>query len=351
MGYLGIKRIFDLNKGPYAKRTIIQASDLKEKLESLNLRVDSCTIVSIDAINYYPSIHLRLVQKAVEYCSIGLSKEAWETIENCLTMIASGMKSTLFTFQDVYYEYDGDADPDDRGLTIGGYESAWLANLVWAYLLNNTQHLFEESLFQGFYRDDGLFAVFNNTYSYSRLAEWRNDFQSAVNTLAEGDYLQFSLSIWLDSSRRSTPLFQFDQKVTVVTTPIFPYLNMELLWHKDDTLHFQVHLKPNQQLKYLNRDSTHTTACFRAIPNGVATRLAKLTTILPSNKNKSMEQLYPKHYEKLRQANLLEQPSLTLSQEYKKYKQSNTNEAKVTKLWRQRDKKRTVHFCIRYSRA
>jgi hypothetical protein len=86
--YLAIKRIFDLNKVPYAKRTIIQASELKEKLESLNLRVDSCTIVSIDAIDYYPSIHFRLVRKAVEYYSIGLSEEARETINNCLTMIA-----------------------------------------------------------------------------------------------------------------------------------------------------------------------------------------------------------------------------------------------------------------------
>jgi hypothetical protein len=76
MGYLGIKRIFDLNKVPYAKRTIVQASDLKEKLESLNLRVDSCTIVSIDAIDYYPSVHFQLVRKAVEYYSIGLSEEA-----------------------------------------------------------------------------------------------------------------------------------------------------------------------------------------------------------------------------------------------------------------------------------
>jgi hypothetical protein len=265
-------------------------------------------------------------------------------------MISFGMKLTLFTFQDVYYEYDGDADPDDRGLTIDGYESAWLADLVGAYILDNTQQLFEESLFHGFYRDDSL-AVFDSTYTYSRLAEWRSDFQSAVNNLAEGNYLQFSLSVWLFGTKRSLPLFQFDPQVTVVSTPTFPYLDIELLWKYDGSLYFQVHLKPNQQLKYLNRDITHTTACFKAIPHGVSTRLAKLTSILPSNKNKSLEQLYPKHYEKLRLANLLYQPTSTLSQEFERYKQSTTNQAKTTKLWRQRDRKRTVYFCIGYSRA
>jgi hypothetical protein len=237
MGYLGIKRIFDLNKVPYNQRIIVQASDLKEKLESLQLQVDNCTIVSIDAIDYYPSIHFRLVRKAVEYFSSSLSEDAREIINSCLSMILFGMKSTLFTFQDVYYEYDGDADPNDRGLTIGGYESAWLADLVGAYLLDNTQHLFQETLFHGFYRDDG-FAVFNNTYLYSRLAEWRNNFQEAVNTLAEGDYLQYSLSIWLDSTKRCLPLYQFDQQVNVVTTLFFPYLDMEMFWHEEGSLNF-----------------------------------------------------------------------------------------------------------------
>jgi hypothetical protein len=38
LGYLGIKKIFDTNKVPYNKRTIIQAYDLKEKLENLRLQ-------------------------------------------------------------------------------------------------------------------------------------------------------------------------------------------------------------------------------------------------------------------------------------------------------------------------
>ena len=47
------------------------------------------------------------------------------------------MKSTYLMFQDSYYEYDGDQDPEDRGLTIGGYESAWLSDVVGAYIFQS----------------------------------------------------------------------------------------------------------------------------------------------------------------------------------------------------------------------
>jgi hypothetical protein len=52
------------------------------------------------------------------------------------------MSSTLITYIDKYYEYDGDLDPEEKGLTIGGYESAWLADLVGAYILANTKQHF-----------------------------------------------------------------------------------------------------------------------------------------------------------------------------------------------------------------
>ena len=50
-------------------------------------------------------------------------------------MIGFGMKNTLVSFIDKYYEYGGEMEDEKRGLTIGGYESAWLADLVAAYLL------------------------------------------------------------------------------------------------------------------------------------------------------------------------------------------------------------------------
>jgi hypothetical protein len=44
---------------------------------------------------------------------------------------------------------------------------------------------------------------------------------------------------------------------------------MELSWSDEGTLKFGVHLKLNQQLKYLNAGSAHTPGCFKAIMTGV----------------------------------------------------------------------------------
>jgi hypothetical protein len=66
------------------------------------------------------------------------------------------MGSTLITFEDKYFEYDGDRDVNDKGLTIGGYESAWLADLVTAFVLESTAQFFNEAVYDGIYIDDGL---------------------------------------------------------------------------------------------------------------------------------------------------------------------------------------------------
>jgi len=74
-------------------------------------------------------------------------------------MLKFGMGSTLITFEGKYWEYGGDKDIYDKGLTIGGYESAWLADLVAAYVLENTQSFFEEAKFDGFFLGEmGSFA-------------------------------------------------------------------------------------------------------------------------------------------------------------------------------------------------
>eukprot|EP00957_Ditylum_brightwellii_P185790 14145237-Ditylum_brightwellii.AAC.1 len=44
IGYLGIKRIFDANNIEYARYTITQASDLKSKLEKLQIKKGQGTI-------------------------------------------------------------------------------------------------------------------------------------------------------------------------------------------------------------------------------------------------------------------------------------------------------------------
>jgi len=160
------------------------------------------------------------------------------------------------------YECDGDGDPEEKGLTIGGYESAWLADLVGAHILDNTKSHFRKTKHYGLHRDDGI-AAFNNKLSYDDMLKWRTKFQ---NRLAQGNYLQFTCSMWLNKSRRELPTEQNDPKMSVETGNFFPCPDTELVWATNGNLQFRVHLKPNQQLKYPNADSIHTKACFKAIP-------------------------------------------------------------------------------------
>jgi tRNA uridine 5-carbamoylmethylation protein Kti12 len=72
IGYIGIKKILDSNEVDYSSKTIIQASGLKKTLESLQITSTKSTIVSIDAVDFYPSIRFKLVKKAVHYFSRNL---------------------------------------------------------------------------------------------------------------------------------------------------------------------------------------------------------------------------------------------------------------------------------------
>jgi GIY-YIG catalytic domain len=266
-----------------------------------------------------------------------------------------GMSSTLLTFIDKYYEYDGDKDPEEKGLTIGGYESAWLADLVGAYILANTQQHFNETKYYGLYRDDGI-GVFKGQWSYEKIVHWRNNFQKAVNKLAGGSYLQFTCNIWMPSPNSINLTEVMDNNVTAERKETFPYLDMELKWATNKKLSFQVHLKPNQQLKYLNKGSAHTNACFKAIPAGVYHRLTKLTSMDENNADKCLEDIYPEHFKALRRANLITNKIPTLREEMSRVeekleqKRTKTREDESKKK-REDLRKRSTFFCVGYSKA
>jgi len=53
LGYLGLKPNLDTFEIPYNKYTIIQASNLKEKLEKLNIKKENSTIASLIKFNHF----------------------------------------------------------------------------------------------------------------------------------------------------------------------------------------------------------------------------------------------------------------------------------------------------------
>eukprot|EP00957_Ditylum_brightwellii_P196839 14997488-Ditylum_brightwellii.AAC.1 len=76
------------------------------------------------------------------------------------------------------------------------------------------------------------------------------------------------------------------------------------LWKKKDNLSFLVYHKKNQTIKYVNTESSHQAAVFKAILAGVFTCMGGLTSTTEENDMPIMS-LYPTHADALKQANLL----------------------------------------------
>ena len=53
-----------------------------------------------------------------------------------LEMLKFSTGNALVKFREKYYEYGVDDDPMNISLTIGGYSSAWNADLIASYLLD-----------------------------------------------------------------------------------------------------------------------------------------------------------------------------------------------------------------------
>lgn len=340
LGFSGIKRIFDKNNINYMRKTIIQSSDLKDKLENLNITKSNSTIVSLDIVSFYPSIKFNVVKKAVQHYSKNLTQKEKKIIDNCLNLIQFGMSNTLITFRDKYYEHGGSCNPTKRGLTIGGYESAWLADLVAVWILDNSENLFRRtSHYHGIYRDDGLI-VFKNEWSIDHIDKWIKNFQLKVNDLCGDEDLKFTISIWKPGLNK---IIKYNEVIEIYGKDYFLYLDLQFLWNKKEELKFKVYMKENQKLKYLNSDSTHSKHCIKAIPSGLFKRLANLTSTTRRKLDTTIDKLYPDHAKALKIAGLTPKKFPKFKELLMKIK--NDKENKKIKIKNKR-KNRNTYFCI-----
>ena len=92
------KSLLDKGKANYSRVSIVKTSDLKERLEELDLKRDKIKIASVNAINMYPSIKLSTIKKAVRLFARKLTTATKKTINLCLDLIRFGMSSTLISF-------------------------------------------------------------------------------------------------------------------------------------------------------------------------------------------------------------------------------------------------------------
>ena len=260
-------------------------------------------------------------------------------------MIKFGMKSTFLNFQDQCYECADSDDPDNKPLSIGAYESAWLADLVIAYTLDRTRDCLNPGDTLEFYRDDG-WGVFQSKMSCQDMTTWMLHFQEKVNMLAEGTYLQFTCTMWIPGSKEQAN----NPSTEIMSKNAFPYLDLEMFWTSNN-LRFKVHKKPNQQLHHLNTDSLHTKACKKAIPEGVHYRLGKLTTLDETDGSKPVSEIYPEHYQKLEKAGLVKGDPPTMNQINEWATQKASQEHKQAKSREQRERDRSLFFVINHSQA
>ena len=139
-------------------------------------------------------------------------------------MVKFGMANTLVTFQGEYWEYGGLVEVEEKGLTIGGYKSAWFADLVAAYILANVNTM-DDAIFNKIYRDDGIL-IFRGKKTLEWIEQWLEDFQTQVNFLTESEHLQFTVEIWNADGFITSK--SKNENITVNCDKVLPYLDTEM---------------------------------------------------------------------------------------------------------------------------
>ena len=78
-------------------------------------------------------------------------------------------------------------------------------------------------------------------------------------------------------TKKNSPTPAKEEIVQIVTNKKFPLLDLKMSWSLEEDPKFSVFRKQGQQLKYTNKESTHTPGTLCAIPSGFLNRLSKLT--------------------------------------------------------------------------
>ena len=128
--------------------------------------------------------------------------------------------------------------------------------ILYIFELIDERGFFDDAIYTGIYRDDG-FMVMEGEWDCDRTRLWLKNFQAEVDVIVGGDFFKFTACVWKpgeDESGREL------EGVSAVTNDALPYLDMKMSWNVRGKINFSVYRKPNQRLKYVSSDSTHTRA-------------------------------------------------------------------------------------------
>jgi hypothetical protein len=121
------------------------------------------------------------VKAAIRHYSSHLPPLQQEKAKRCLDILEFSMVNTIVSFRDKYYKYGVDPNPNRHGLTIGGFKSAFLADLEATYIIKKLHHLLEQHIrFIDTYCNDGII-VFRGNRSNKWLKNWLSIFQKEVD--------------------------------------------------------------------------------------------------------------------------------------------------------------------------
>eukprot|EP00957_Ditylum_brightwellii_P146490 11153201-Ditylum_brightwellii.AAC.1 len=112
-------------------------------------------------------------------------------------------------------------------------------------------------------------------------------------------------------------------------------------------MRFSVFRKPNQALKYVDRNSMHRPTTFKSIANEVFTWLARLSSKIAANENASINDIYPDHAEVLFTADLA--PPTDFPTFNKLWQDDKRQKNKPIKSKRSKQDQHSVYFVIGHS--
>ena len=148
------------------------------------------------------------------------------------------MPTTFIHFKNNYYLYDKGLSVNKKGFTIGGYESAWLADLVAAFVFEKPEDLFSDLVFMKTYRDDAL-CISDETKTTNELCDWLEVFLRRVNEVLGSEHLKFTAKMWNPKAPESE--IPENKKVSINRNIAFPCLDIEMYWYQEESLASKVH--------------------------------------------------------------------------------------------------------------
>jgi hypothetical protein len=89
--------------------------------------------------------------------------------------------------------------------------------------------------------------------SITDIGEWLTTFQKRMNIIPGYEGIELTISIWREEKDDDVK----HPKVEVVRSSHFSFLGMQMTWMEGGDLYFGVYLKPSQELKYFNSNSSH----------------------------------------------------------------------------------------------